>query len=964
MESMPTQTLMPAPPPYIASYSEDEACNPRKKPFNLEGLQNNIHACHQHSSGAQFLAMLHIPQIEFVETSDCFCPLFTHQIQGNHASDLLYPKKMGGKMTEHELMTQAGACRKSTGDHDIKSQQQIQLHRNYSRKVNYNSLSRNSSPVEQNLIPPQSNVLKELQVSAIPKLRERRSASAQAKLAPSTSLPTIWDPCTSQNDSQSPSKKSLRRSWLSMDGRSRFNSWSSNEDDNTQVWVLLDDYQSEYNPSFLRTAEKVPELWDDNGNVYVYLYPRGSGCGPSFKVPEFVVSTSNVFNALIHSESDSLSRTRSTGCVGHQRLRVDDAGRMESPFTRSIIEDPDALRLHLPLTPTASAHLTTLDDGEPTHFGRLISIRNLFAFLTRQPLVGLKTRSKIFDAVLDVANLLQEFGFSSLDGSDFGEVAKLSFKYYLNQMGLSDCRHSPEKTIKALILGERMRCVDLYSEAFAHAAGMYSAIMDQQLSLFNQASLCTQQKLERAHLDLVSRQHSVNEHLEHFDFPSLFAGIANSKSTPELKLVRFKSWRNSFNKMRKFTLNHYRAEFGSWPPKVSNKVHPFTKNGLNRLALKALYADMCALYDLLVDRTMLTSRTMDELPVVSDNLSELSLSALRTILSEFDRSKPPVLPPIPFDVPRLPSVKDQSKMGRVFKEYELFPLLSESYNQDENGAGLPFISKFKDFEIRESRGNVLKNLVDQRIGYWLFLYAVLQSLPLLVVDAPGVKHTEDVEYFLCEPPMNNLPWVSDQEVRKMWYEVIGGGGLVELSADAVMFSIQATYHRSYCWIAAKQWEDLNSADEPPLEEPLGLLLQHSATSSRNSTPLSGSSVQSPLPGDSHHALHSTRFSTSQQASQFSRLSIAMGLEPITFESENVLGSHNPNNPVDRRLPHKHLSMRTSSSVNLVYPTGRDHSMALQAKSVTTSGATFDDILAKVDPKPVTTKVRSRFRRHK
>lgn len=101
-----------------------------------------------------------------------------------------------------------------------------------------------------------------------------------------------------------------------------------------------------------------------------------------------------------------------------------------------------------------------------------------------------------------------------------------------------------------------------------------------------------------------------------------------------------------------------------------------------------------------------------------------------------------------------------------------------------------------------------QDLVDQRIGYWLFLYVVLQSLPILVVDAPGLNFTEGVEgveYFLCEPPMGNPPWVEDRQVRKMWYEITGGGGrVVELSADAVMFSVEATYHRSHCWLAAQR----------------------------------------------------------------------------------------------------------------------------------------------------------------
>ncbi|KAG6016122.1 hypothetical protein E4U41_004523, partial [Claviceps citrina] len=591
----------------------------------------------------------------------------------------------------------------------------------------------------------------------------------------------------------------------------------------------MSDYaQPEYSPAVLRNAEKVPELWNENGNVYVYLYPRGTGCGPSFKVPEFVVGTSYVFNQLIHAEDLGAATDRTTNFDGRDNLSVQDATRITSPSQATapvVVDDPHALRLYLPVAPpAASAHPSTPGQGEQAELDRLIAVRNLFAFLTGQPLVGTKSRPTMFHALVEIAALLQEFGFSSPDGSNFGEAVELSFGFYSEQLALSDCRLSRQKTVEALVLGERMRCVELYNEAFAHAAGKYSAIVDLQLPLFDQVSPLTRQRLERAHFDLVNRQHNVNQDLELFEFPSLFAGIANSTSIPELKQVRFKTWRSSFSKMRQFLLGYYRSTFGSWPPKASNKKSPFAESGLNRLVLKMLYSDMCALYDLLVDRTNLTSRVMDELPAISDEPSKMTTSALRNMLSEFDRSKPPVLPPIPFDLPQLPSmraihetfdsmsVKARNRMEKRIKEHELILILNKAYNYDTNRVQLPFLEQFKEFEIREGRGKVTQDLVDQRIGYWLFLYAVLQSLPMLVVDAPGVKHTEGVEYFLCEPPMGNLPWVDDGHVRKMWYEVTGGGGLVELSADAVMFSVEATYHRSHCWLAAKQWEGLDEAD--------------------------------------------------------------------------------------------------------------------------------------------------------
>lgn len=733
-------------------------------------------------------------------------------------------------------------------------------------------------------------------------------------------------------------------------------------------------------------------MWNESGDVLVYLYPRGSGCGPSFKVPEFTVTSSWVFFELIQSEFDDPNfepgfdrgSARSSGGTTDSLSVNDVTGNASPPVSPTLPESPPGcMRLYLPAAPpTGSGHLATPGQGSHAELDRLIAIRNLFAFLTGQPLVGTKPKPTTFQAFLEIAELLQEFGFSGAGEETFGDAVDLSFGFYSDQLGLADCRHSREKTLEALVLGERMRSLDLYNEAFAHAAGKYSAIKDLRLPLFEQVSSHTRERLERAHFDLVNRQHNVNEHLEQFEFPSLFAGIANSSSFPELRQVRFKVWRNSCQRMRQFTLNYYKHTFGSWPPKASSKKNPFAESGLNRLVLKALYSDMCALYDMLVDRNNLTSRVIDEVPAISGAADKMATSALRNILSEFDRSKPPVLPPIPFDLPQLPSMtaihetfnslsaKNQNRFEKKIKEHELLLILNKAYNYDSNSSELPFLQHFKDFEMRESRGKMCQDLVDQRIGYWIFLYVVLQSLPMLVVDAPGLQHSDGVEYFLCQPPMGNAPWVEDKKVRKMWYEVTGGGGrVVELSADAVMFSVEATYHRSHCWLAAQKWEGIEAADGPPAEEavmsplepprpvfpgggdfvplPLPLPLP---------SPVSASGTPSPPPGAVQPALRGRNLSPGlNRSSQAWRSSIAIGLEPVPMEPPNVFGRHNRSSSLGPRPASNHMGFRSPSSGHFASVAGSTTSLA---ESMIT-GATFDDILGS-PPKQTTTKKKSRF----
>ncbi|KAM0305155.1 hypothetical protein ACHAPM_001529 [Fusarium culmorum] len=805
--------------------------------------------------------------------------------------------------------------------------------------------------------------------------RGRRSSSVQSPNNRNSntksrivSTPLAIRPGSSKGEaSQSPSRGRLRRSWLP-GGRSRSNSMDVSNANTSTAWVLSDDTQAEYNASFLKNGEKVPELWNESGAVLVYLYPKGSGRGPSFKVQEFTISSSWLFNELIQRERETPTRNRNTSFSGRLSLTAEDASRYISPPNSPPVPEEgsdDCFHLYLPTGAPGQEMAPDVD--------RLIAIRNLFAFLTGQPLVGTKAKPTNFHAFLDISALLEEYGFTSYDGTTFGDAVDLSFGFYMDQHALADCRHSREKTLEALILGERMRSADLYNEAFAHAAGKYAAIMDLKLPLYEQISPKTRVSLERAHLDLLNRQHSANMHLEQFDFPALFSGIANSTSMSELRSVRFKIWRQSFTKMRHFALSYYKTAFGNWPPKASSKKNPFSESGLNRLVLKVLYSDMCALYDLLVDRNNRTSRIMDEVPELSNDPDKMIMSALRNIMSEFDRSKPPVLPPIPYDCPQLPtatsiletydtlSPKKQAKFDKGIKEHELMLMLNKAYNYDTNSAKVPFLDKFKEFELREARGKTPQDFADQRIGYWLFLYVAIQSLPVLVVDAPGMQFTEGVEYFLCEPPLGNPPWVPDQQVKKMWYEVAGGGGLVELSQDAVLFSVEATYHRSHCWLAATQWENGGAASQAPeqpqmspLQPPRSMFLDNEDFISPPSFGNGYSTPPSPMGSPSGALRPRTHSPGGSRANQAWRSSIALGLEPVPLQPPSPFGERSSS--LGGRPPSLMMGSRNSSMANLA-ALGGHYPPQTESPPPEPTGATFDDILKQEQKKE---KKKSRF----
>ena len=446
---------------------------------------------------------------------------------------------------------------------------------------------------------------------------------------------------------------------------------------------------------------------------------------------------------------------------------------------------------------------------------KLVDVRNLFAFLMGQVLVGTSKRPTLFSIFIHIAELLRYYDFKSFDGSTFGEAPDASFVCYITDLHLNDVRSSREKTIEAIILGERMKSWNLFNEGFTHGVGKWKDLVQLGYPNFSMISNITRNRMEKASRDLSTRLKSVQARLDEFDFPSLFAGIAASST--QGKIVDFKAWKASFASMRKHTLGQYRARYGSWPPKAKSKKNEFEAGGLNRLLLREVYQDLSDIYDMLVDRTALTTRTADMLSHNEMLSEDPQMNALRKLLSEFDRSSPPVLPPIPFDIPLVPDlsatrrsfeglpVKKQAKeRSKKLKDDEINLALMQSYNR-ESIKVTPFIEAFMTFERTSAHGKSIQEMVNLRAGQWIFLYVVLQSLPLLVVDAPNLEWTQGVEYFLCEVPKGTPPWVREDTGRKLGYYRVLDGSIVSLPPDIVDYGVEGIYHRSHCWQAADLW---------------------------------------------------------------------------------------------------------------------------------------------------------------
>lgn len=510
----------------------------------------------------------------------------------------------------------------------------------------------------------------------------------------------------------------------------------------------------------------------------------------------------------------------------------DSSGSQRMAFVDDGPDEVQELHLYLPIPLNSDVSnpdcRLTQDDTET-----LLLFRNLFAFLLGQSLIATPKSSSLFSIFMDVAVLLARFEFSNLDGSNFGETATSSFSNYCDELRLADVRRSREKTIEAIVLGERLRYYPLYLEGFVHGVGKLDEIKQLRSQKFTFIHPITQKRLERGFIDLDSRLRGLYSKLEDFDFPSVFSGIANSTTSVESKVVRFKIWKTSFLEFRRFTMNFYRQKYGSWPPKARSKKNAFEESGLNRIVLLDLYRDFTDLYDLLVDRTALTTRTIDASGAGGDATStdpkDMTIRALRQVLSEYDRSTPPVLPPIPFDIPQLPSVqplhrkpldakKEAKQNSKKLKNADVNAVLMGSYTR-ESIRPTPFIEQFMQMERRLANGKSCADIVDLRCGQWIFLYAVIQSLPMLVVDVPDVRFTEGVEYFLCIAPRGGAPWIhNDTKTARSWFGVAGGAGVVSLPSDVVINGVEGVYRRSHCWQVAEQWAEAGALIEPPMVE--------------------------------------------------------------------------------------------------------------------------------------------------
>lgn len=771
------------------------------------------------------------------------------------------------------------------------------------------------------------------------------------------------------------------------------------------AWIAGDPEESQYDLNPLIRAEKVPELWDEGGDTYVYLFPRVSERGPSFRVRSSIFASSALLTELAYGKVPATDTARKPASKPHQthshnlgktylqtvqntpRTGPDDTGSVYSSIDTSTFRPeipPQQMTLYLPLA------LSTNDSNVTAHnqlsltqddLDKLIIVRNLFAFLVGGALIASTRRYTFLSIFLAIAQGLEDYNFTNVDSTSFGKVANSSFDCYVDELDLADVRSGCEKTIEGVVLGERMRSVLLYNEAFVHAVGRYDEIYrlsrDSAISKkFSLISRVTRLRMERAYIDLQQRVKTANTRLTDFDFPSLFI---SSKGKP---------FKDDFIATRQYVMDYYKTKYGQWPPRANRKKNDLRTDGLSRVVLREMYQDFTELYDLCVDRASFTSRALHQAMTEDEEEKpdEPIAQRLRAIFDEYDRSMPPVQPPIPFDVPLLPSLvpiqdygkdslKDTKLRSKRLKDDDVVTILKASRNTDIAPNLSPFLSAICRFERKEARGRNIGDIVNLRAGIWTFAYVVIQALPMLVIDAPGVRYHQGVEYFLCEPPRKGLPWALDAEGggrgRQImaWYGIAGGSGMVSLPSDLIEHGVEGIYRRSHCWLMAQQWSANLGMESPDIAKSLPVRPQVLTQNlgDHHLDPNGINDVIPPAPPVIHDMVDSSPASVKANGSATltTPISSPYGSSP-SVAARSTDSDQRPRSPSNRTRKQAmresvigpglaELSLPHNAVSPTAYAGPRRPGLASQRQSSTTTtlpagntGITFDDIIASID----------------
>ncbi|KAF3922610.1 hypothetical protein AA313_de0206971 [Arthrobotrys entomopaga] len=696
-------------------------------------------------------------------------------------------------------------------------------------------------------------------------------------------------------------------------------------------------------------SRRDPELWFPDGDTLVYLSDKFSKSKEDqpFKQPSFRIRSSALRSTnspfLIGSLYDYDDLPQSPTSMSSSMMSAgNDAG--SNPSNGNWDLEGIAHELHFP---------APRSNDKAAIYRHHATTRNFFAVLFNRSLVG----TTFGQTLLDLAERMELYMPPGHD--NVGDLLK-----YLTRREFDDIRNMPDLAAGMLNFAEKYRLVDLYKESFVHCVGMMNKL---ELSVdYQEISSITRAQLDRASLNIQVRTDRCDNLLVHgqFTFPEIWPYMS----------AGYPPARHAFDRFQKFLVKHYQSRFGSWPP-VGEKF--------GRLLYQQLQRDFNALYDFLVDKdvvwepsapssssasTSSHSKTPSAQKLVNPYKHEFraddnSLQFTDIILS-FDRNNK--YPHIPHPYPLVPEAKVSTTI-RSKKQSNFFGkrnINTDKTIEKENALALiqatnldalytsPNNSLVAAYQLMEKTdGTIEIDPHDARKGRWLLIYAVLQTLATITVDAPSLKWTENVDYFLCAPTKGIPSWEQQPQSSRNGEEE------------------DFCQYRAHCWTVPYQWNSQASAKslqemrvaERPIPHPVtdedifperAELAAATPASEiqdyvdgrppKRRTPVASFASSSYVPinlgrtslqsRNSRTSLHSTHSHGAPYRSGIEDLGIGPGIlekddfEPGALESLNVLAMNNPSGAILNSVTPA-LASSTVNPQSVAGPSGHHNSIS-------------------------------------
>ena len=502
-------------------------------------------------------------------------------------------------------------------------------------------------------------------------------------------------------------------------------------------------------------TEQDPELWNPQGDTYVYFgYSRPHA---SFRIQSSILkdTQSDQLMSKLQDGYQRVSRLQSPPpeLPDVQKLSLDHTPHHEAPSTANSsrsendhTDHPIRYEIHFP-PPTEGSKTTILRYH--------ITTRNLFAFLTKKPLVGLT----FYQALVD---LHQRLHLYMPQGTD---CTRLLIDY-LTESNHQNVSNDPAAAAGLLAWSEEaeVQWRDGWREGFVHCCGMYTRLVT--IPEYADISHTSRTLLERSHLELEARIADAERRLSSFDFDDMWSGTE----------IQLHPSRLVFDQFRRFLQQHYaKANNKHWPPHSTNREVGGV--WLTSSIVFQLQRDFAALYEYHVDRGVVWERRRDTgaayrnfIRQVDHQLVEVRGTeiCLAELFSRFDEKHKSSHIPHPFPLlPNKTTINNETKQvktsffsskSRALEKRIIFAF-SEASNATLLGPEITLnglTEAFLRFEKSDDIGNV--DPQNARRARWILLYGVLQVLSTLSVDTPDLFFSEGVSYFLNPRLKGTPPW--------------------------------------------------------------------------------------------------------------------------------------------------------------------------------------------------------------